>query len=145
MILRRGATEESGVGEAKGGFDDVFLSPAVYECAACALPLFTSAMKFDCGCGWPGFFACIQDAVFARPDKDRVRTEIVCNGCGGHLGHAYANEGFEGMVCSKSGNIVNTNHRHCVNSAAVTMRLPDGQSRPCTFRGRIFLESFRTS
>ena len=52
-----------------------------YECAACGLPLYTGAMKFDCGCGWPGFFECIPDAVFAREDHDGVRHEVVCNGC----------------------------------------------------------------
>lgn len=143
-VLRRGATEERGVVEAKGGFDDVYESQTTYECAACALPLYSSAMKFDCGCGWPGFFACIDGSVFAKPDKDGVRTEIVCNGCGSHLGHVYANEGFHGMACSKSGNVVNSDHRHCVNSVAVVLRRPKGELHPCTFKGRVFLRSFRT-
>lgn len=143
MVLRHGATEERGVGIAKGGFDDVFESPCTYECAGCAMPLYASSMKFDCGCGWAGFFACIEDSIYARPDKDGVRTEIVCNGCGGHLGHVYANEGFRGMSCAVSGNVVDTDHRHCVNSAAIAMRFADGSVRPSTFKGRIFLDSHR--
>merc|ERR1712194_255135 len=110
-VLRCGATEERDVDEAKGGFDDTFIGNARYVCAGCALPLFTSSMKFVCGCGWPGFFRCIEGAVFARPDADGVRTETVCNGCGGHIGHIYAGEGFEGMECSRSGNVVDSDHR----------------------------------
>lgn len=142
-VLRCGATEEKGVGAAKGGFDDVYRE-GVYECAGCGAPVYTSAMKFDCGCGWPGFFRCIDGAVFAKPDKDSVRTEIVCNGCGGHFGHIYAGEGFTGMHCERSGNTVDTDHRHCVNSAAVQLRLSNDEVVTCSFRGRLFLSSFRT-
>lgn len=144
MVLRRAATEEQGVIAAKGGFDDVFTPNSTFECAACGSPLFASTMKFDCGCGWPGFYACIQDAVYPRPDKDGVRTETVCSGCGSHIGHVYGHESFRGFVCPKSGNVVTTDHRHCVNSSAVSLRTSDGERLACTFKGRIFLKSART-
>ena len=34
----------------------------VFVCAGCALPLFTSAMKFDSGTGWPSYFTTIPGA-----------------------------------------------------------------------------------
>ena len=64
-----------------------------YQCAACGTPLYTSEMKFDCGCGWPGFWTNIDGAVRAVPDADGMRVEIVCprgrasaKGSGGEIG-----------------------------------------------------------
>ena len=145
QVLRRCATEVKGVGEELGGFDDVYLS-GTYLCAACSSPLYESSAKFDCGCGWPGFFDCLPSAVRAIPDKDGVRTEAICNSCGSHIGHVYADEGFMGMECETSGNTVATNHRHCVNSVSVVLaRASEGgiDLRPCTYRGLVYLHSER--
>ena len=143
MVLRHGATDDRGATEDKGGFDDTFVPDAEYLCAACSSPLYTSAMKFDCGCGWPGFFRCVEGAVFAKPDADGVRHEIVCNGCDSHLGHVFFNEGFDGMECAASGNTVDTDHRHCVNSSSLTLRHPDGRLRASGYRGAVFQSAIR--
>jgi len=145
MVLRRGATDDRGVTEAKGGFDDTFVENATYLCGACSSPLYTSEMKFDCGCGWPGFFKCVDDAVYARPDHDGVRNEIVCNNCGSHLGHVFHNEGFNGTQCPTSGNTIDTNHRHCVNSSSLALRVGDGEVIPSKYRGPVFQSASRTA
>lgn len=64
----------------------------VYCCAACGLPLFDSNTKFDSGTGWPSFYQPIHPKnVGEHSDLSigMVRTEVVCNRCGGHLGHVF--------------------------------------------------------
>jgi peptide-methionine (R)-S-oxide reductase len=65
--------------------------PGVFVCAGCGLPLFTSAMKFDSGTGWPSFFTTIPGALATRRDFKLIwpRTEYHCVRCGGHHGHVF--------------------------------------------------------
>jgi peptide-methionine (R)-S-oxide reductase len=65
--------------------------PGVYVCAGCSLPLFTSAMKYDSGTGWPSFFTSIPGAVATKKDYLLIipRTEYHCVRCGGHQGHVF--------------------------------------------------------
>ncbi len=65
--------------------------PGVYVCAGCGLPLFTSAMKFDSGTGWPSFFTTIPDVFGMKRDFKLLipRTEYHCIRCGGHHGHVF--------------------------------------------------------
>jgi peptide-methionine (R)-S-oxide reductase len=62
-----------------------------FVCAACALPLFSSATKFDSGTGWPSFWRALPRAVVERGDHSLMmeRTEVLCARCGGHLGHVF--------------------------------------------------------
>ena len=65
--------------------------PGVYTCAGCGLPLFTSAMKFDSGTGWPSFFTIIPGVFATKQDNVLIytRTEYHCVRCGGHHGHVF--------------------------------------------------------
>ncbi|MEO7558188.1 MAG: peptide-methionine (R)-S-oxide reductase MsrB [Gammaproteobacteria bacterium] len=62
-----------------------------FVCAGCALPLFTSEMKFDSGTGWPSFFTSIPDHLETKTDYKIIfpRTEYHCARCGGHQGHIF--------------------------------------------------------
>jgi len=62
-----------------------------YVCAACALPLFTSATKFESGTGWPSFYESIPGAVATKVDYKIIapRTEYHCRRCEGHQGHVF--------------------------------------------------------
>lgn len=62
-----------------------------YHCAGCNAALFTSAMKFDSGTGWPSFYSALPGVLETRIDFKAVypRTEYHCVGCGGHQGHVF--------------------------------------------------------
>ncbi len=63
----------------------------VFVCVGCALPLFTSAMKYESGTGWPSFFTTLP-GVFVKKTDYKLglpRTEYHCIKCGGHQGHVF--------------------------------------------------------
>jgi peptide-methionine (R)-S-oxide reductase len=65
--------------------------PGTYVCAACFLPLFDAAAKFDSGTGWPSFWQAIPGRVATKHDYRLFtpRTEYHCARCGGHQGHVF--------------------------------------------------------
>jgi peptide-methionine (R)-S-oxide reductase len=63
----------------------------LFVCRACDLPLFSSAMKFDSGTGWPSYFTSIEGHLRTKQDFKLIwpRTEYHCAKCGGHQGHVF--------------------------------------------------------
>ena len=63
----------------------------LFLCAACDLPLFSSAMKYDSGTGWPSFFTSIPNHLGTKTDLKLIwpRTEYHCVRCNGHQGHVF--------------------------------------------------------
>ena len=106
-ILREKGTEPPFSGKYNLHFENGY-----YLCKACENPLFKSGQKFDSGCGWPSFDDAIKGSVKNILDKSHgmIRTEIVCNNCGGHLGHVFNDGPTE------------TGQRYCVNSLSVDFK-----------------------
>jgi peptide-methionine (R)-S-oxide reductase len=85
-VLRKEGTERAGSSPL-----DREKRAGTFVCAGCALPLFTSDMKFDSGTGWPSFFTVFDGAVGTKTDTKffMTRTEYHCARCGGHQGHVF--------------------------------------------------------
>lgn len=102
-VIRDKGTEYPFTGE----YND-FDGPGTYLCRQCGLALFRSESKFHSGCGWPSFDQNIPGNVKRVPDKDGMRTEILCARCDAHLGHVFTGEHQTPL-----------NTRHCVNSLSL--------------------------
>ncbi|MBL0165190.1 MAG: peptide-methionine (R)-S-oxide reductase MsrB [Xanthomonadales bacterium] len=90
-----------------------------FVCAACRLPIFNSADKFESGTGWPSFTQPIAGHVETKRDFKLVwpRTEYHCVRCGGHQGHIF-NDGPKPR-----------GERWCNNGLALEF-IPSGQPLP---------------
>jgi peptide methionine sulfoxide reductase msrA/msrB len=92
-----------------GEYND-FFEAGVFVCRACKSALYESNTKFNSGCGWPSFDDEIEGSIVRYEDLsgERVRTEICCKKCNGHLGHVFHGE-----------QITQKDTRHCVNSLSI--------------------------
>lgn len=107
-------------------------APGDYYCRQCGRRLFESGQKFESTCGWPSFDEALSGAVGETPDADGRRTEIICEHCGGHLGHVFRGEG-----------LTEKNTRFCVNSASLDFK-PENGAEVAIFAGGCFwgMEAF---
>src|SRR5688572_4648907 len=85
-VLREEGTERAGTSALNNEKRE-----GVFVCAGCDLPLFTSAMKYESGTGWPSFFTTIPGVFGSKTDFKLVlpRKEYHCIRCGGHHGHVF--------------------------------------------------------
>lgn len=86
-VTRHGGTECAFTGELWNDHRD-----GVYHCVCCGNPLFASGAKFESGTGWPSYFQPVDpDRIHTETDRSygMVRTEVLCNRCGAHLGHVF--------------------------------------------------------
>lgn len=91
-----------------------------YVCAGCGTELFTSADKFDSGCGWPSFDKAVMDGRIEEhvdTSHGMVRTEVVCAKCGGHLGHLFDDGPTK------------TGMRYCINSVSIDLKGKDAAKK----------------
>lgn len=86
----------------------------MYACAACGNELFSSADKYDSGCGWPSFDrAAYNKNIITAEDNSfgMRRIEVTCGQCGGHLGHVFDDGPKE-----------TTGQRFCINSLSLDFK-----------------------
>ena len=111
-VLREEATEKPFSNSLKGETSPLLKESrtGTYDCAGCALPVYSSATKFESGTGWPSFYDALPNAVGFKEDNTLFtkRTEAHCRRCGGHLGHVF------------SDGPPPTGKRHCLNGLAMT-------------------------
>ncbi|CAJ1188886.1 peptide-methionine (R)-S-oxide reductase MsrB [Companilactobacillus nantensis] len=91
-----------------GKYDD-FYKKGIYVDVASGEPLFSSAKKYDAGCGWPSFTEPIAKLKEHRDSSFGMeRTEVTSKAAGSHLGHVFTD-----------GPLAQGGLRYCINSASL--------------------------
>lgn len=110
-VLREKGTERAFSGEYWNVWED-----GSYHCRGCGELLFQSNTKFDAGCGWPSFDRPATEGVVAEAQDTShgmIRTEVLCQKCGGHLGHVFPDGPTD------------TGQRYCINSLSIKLEEDD--------------------
>ena len=114
-VLREKGTERAFTGEYWNMWEN-----GTYHCRGCGELLFQSDTKFDAGCGWPSFDRPATEGVVAEArdaSHGMIRTEVLCQKCGGHLCHVYAAATTE------------TGQRYCINSLSIKLKEEDQSAK----------------
>ena len=63
----------------------------LFRCLCCDTALFSSAVKFDSGTGWPSFWQPIaeENVQHGKPSGGYVDSEVTCRRCDAHLGDLF--------------------------------------------------------
>jgi peptide-methionine (R)-S-oxide reductase len=85
-VARRGRTERP----FSGAYWDLH-DKGLFRCICCDTALFSSAVKFDSGTGWPSFWQPIaeENVNHGKPSGGFTDSEVTCRRCDAHLGDLF--------------------------------------------------------